>query len=470
MRKGPFLISVFVATALVSGCGVHNIRKTDVAPEMPRAFAGAEDASPAEEAGRWWKKFNDEKLNAIMDEAFANNLDIARAVERLAQTEAVYRATGAAGYPQVDAAAKGGRSRASGVTADNYRLSAAASFEIDLWRKISSRTKAAKLDASASKEDIRSLYISISAELADLYYLAVEQRAQLELTDRTIEAFEDTLTRVERRYREGLVPALDLYQARQNLALAKSQRPVFEASLDTTLHAVSVLSGRFPGKELSGQTTELPEAPDFAVGLPSRLLTGRPDLRGALLRVEASDQRVAAAIADRFPSFNLIGEYGGASAVLGSILDSPNVFWNALLQAALPVIDGGRRKAEAQRAEAAYREALLGYRQAVLTSFREVEDALSSGKASKGRIGMLKERVDASESALRLALDRYLAGLSDYLPVLTEQQRLYEAQSTLLSARRQFISNRIALARSLGGEWADEAAAKYATAGKDEKR
>jgi NodT family efflux transporter outer membrane factor (OMF) lipoprotein len=383
--------------------------------------------------------------------------------------------------PQFDAGGTVGRTRygvsavSSGLSASrfntsHFRLSPTTSYEIDLWRKISSRTKAARLDASASEEDIRSLYISISAELADLYYLAVEQRAQLELTDRTIEAFEDALARVERRYREGLVPALDLYQARENLALAKSQRPVFEANLETTLHAVSVLLGRFPGKEISGEASTLPEAPDFTVGLPSRLLTGRPDLRAALLRVEASDHRVAAAIADRFPSFNLIGEYGGASDTLNTILASPNIFWNIFLQAALPVIDGGRRKAEAEKAEAAYREALLGYRQAVLTSFREVEDALSSGRASKERIKMLKERVDAAESALRLALEKYLAGLSDYLPVLTAQQRLYDTRSTLLSARRQFISDRIALARSLGGEWADEAAAKYVAAGKDEGR
>jgi NodT family efflux transporter outer membrane factor (OMF) lipoprotein len=415
------------------------------------------------EAGRWWERFGDENLNALMDESFDGNLDLAQGYERLAQAEATAGIIGAARWPTLAAAASGGRVRSRGFTgvagfsgfaaSESYTLSASASYEIDLWRRLSSRTKGARLDALAAHGDLEAIYISLSAELADLFYLAVEQRAQLELTDSTIEAFRETLERVERRYRAGLVTALDVYQSRENLASARARRPEFASNLERTEHAISVLLGRAPERGIGGKDASLPDPPEFSAGLPSELLTRRPDITAALHRLEASDKRVAAAVADRFPSFNLLGDYGGASADIGRILDSPNIFWNLLVQAAMPIVDGGRRRAEVRRTEAALRESLAAYKKTVLISFREVEDDLSAGRASTERIKMLEVRVAASDAALKLSLDQYMQGLSDYLPVLTEQQGLFDAESALLNAKRRLISERIGLARALGGGW-----------------
>jgi NodT family efflux transporter outer membrane factor (OMF) lipoprotein len=403
-----------------------------------------------------------------MEETFKHNLDIAQAYERLQQSMAVVRITDSARGINLNIDASGGRARQpssfGAVTDDIYTLSASASYEIDLWGKLKSRTEAARYDYFATEEDLRTLFMSISALLTDLYYLAVEQRAQLELTDQTIESFQDTLDRVERRYHAGLVPALDVYQARQNLSSAKAARPLFESNLAVTLNAMSVLLGRFPDREFGGDNSDLKEIPALETGIPSQLLANRPDIEAALLRLRASDERIAAAIADRFPSFNLIGSYGGSSNEVSSILDSPNIFWNILLQAAQPVLDGGRRKAEVDRTESVFREDLAAYHQTVLNAFRDVEDALVQGRTSKDRITILGETVSASDSALRLSLDRYMQGLTDFLPVLTEQVRNATAKSNLLSARRQLISDRIQLARALGGEWVDDVMNEYLTA------
>ena len=369
--------------------------------------------------------------------------------------------TGSAKWVNLNIEGSGGRARKAGIEAGTYSLSASASYELDLWKKAGSKTDASRLDAFASEEDLRTAYISISAQLADLYYLAVEQRLQLELADRIIASFQDTLNRVERRYREGLVPAIDVYQSRQGLAGAKAQRPVFESTLAVTVNSLSVLLGRFPGKDIKGGIKELKDIAALDTGLPSQLLARRPDIRAALLRVRAGDRRVAAAVADRFPSFNLIGSYGGTSEKLKTVLDSPNILWNVLLQAALPVLDGGRRKAGVTRSEAAFREDLISYHKAVLNAFKEVEDALVKISTSEKRIAMLGEIVSASENSLRLSLENYMQGLTDYLPVLLEQKRHFEAKSKLLSARRQVISDRIQLVRALGGEWVDEIMNKY---------
>lgn len=476
MRLSLFI--TVISVLMLTGCSLF---RPEVTPShnMPSAYSGlSEEASSP--IGKWWERFDDEDLNSLMKEAFQNNLDIEQAYERILQSQAILRTANSSLGPFVDIEGSGSRTRQSGffsgssdtvfgsVTFNTYSLSAAARYELDLWGKFRSNSRAARYDVKTSEEDLKALLISISAQLSDLYYLAVEQRAQIDLSGRTIASFEDTLQRVERRYRSGLVPAIDLYQSRQNLASAKAQRPIYESNLAVTLNAISVLTGRFPGDGIGGSINELPEPFVFDLGLPSQLLKRRPDIESALMSLKASDERVSAAIADRFPSFNLTGSYGGSSDELKSVLDSPNIFWNIIMQIAQPVIDSGRRRAEVSRTEAVFREKLAAYHMTVLNSFREVEDALARGNASEERIRMLEKTVSASDSSLRLALDRYMYGLTDYLPVLTEQLRNVTVSSNLLAAKRQLISDRIQLARALGGEWADDIINEYLTG--EEKR
>jgi NodT family efflux transporter outer membrane factor (OMF) lipoprotein len=451
-----------LSVLLLPACALH--KPQDVAPlPLPTNFVAALGSDgDAKLPERWWTLFGDARLDTLMDQAFAGNLDLAQALARLEQLQAVSRQTDAARQPFINIEGSGGRARqqtlVGPVTADSFRLSAAAGFELDLWQKLRSRSDAATLDVLASREDIHSLFLSLTAQLSDLYYLAVEQRAQLALTDRTTASFKDSLARVEDRYRGGLVPAVDVYQARQNLAAAKTRRPQYERTLATTEHALAVLLGRYPDRTLSGDSAAIPVlGGTFAVGLPSQLLTRRPDISAALARLQGSDERVGAAIAERFPSFALAGSYGGAGSELDDLLSTGNIFWNLLLNLAQPVLDGGRRKAEVERTRAVFRENLAKYHQTVLRAFQEVEDALTQGRTSLDRIGLIEERVAAAGASRRLALDRYLQGLTDYLPVLTAQTAEFDADSQLLAARRQLVSDRIALARGLGGGWMEQA-------------
>jgi NodT family efflux transporter outer membrane factor (OMF) lipoprotein len=470
-------IVMFFLVVVLSGCILHKSQVTESLIDVPQSYTGLDEEKPAPPVGEWWKKFEEEDLNALMERAFSHNLDIAQAYEKLKQLQAMIRMSNASRGLTINLDGSAQRSRQSsffrGMTGESsgfgastfnsYSLSAAASYELDLWGKLKSNTEAAVFDAIASEQDLKALYMSISAELADLYFLAAEQRAQLELSDHTIASFQDTLERVERRYRGGLVPALDVYQSRQNLAAARAQRPLFESGLSVALNELSVLTGSFPDGEIGGRSTGLKDIPVFQTGIPSQLLSRRPDIEAALLRLKASDERIGAAIADRFPSFNLMGSYGGTSNEVRSVLDSPNVFWSLLLQIAQPIFDAGRRKAEVDRTEAVFREKLAAYHKTVLNAFREVEDALAKIHASEERIKMLEENVSTSESALRLSLDRYMQGLSDYLPVLTEQLRHVNVKSNLLAAKRQLISDRIQLVRALGGTWMDDVTEQYLT-------
>ena len=462
--RSIYLGSVLMILSLAA-CSPHRAQKVTMPGPLPTGFVAAGDLNAEVPLEHWWEDFRDPLLNDLMAEAFAGNLDLEQAYARLKQVEAQARITDSARRPSISLQGAAGRVRQPGIfgvqTENSYQLSVAAGFELDVWRKLASRSEAARLDTMAARQELEALYLSLSARLADLYYLAVEQRSQLALVDSTIASFADTLQRVEDRYREGLVPALDVYQSRQNLAAAKATRPAFESNLASAEHALAVLLGRYPDRSAAGSLAELPALEGaFPVGLPATLLQRRPDIVAALSRLQATDARVAAAIADRFPSFNLLANYGGASNELGSLLDSPNIFWNLLVNLAQPIIDGGRRKAEVDRTRALFDENLGFYHQTVLQAFQEVEDALVQERTGARRIELLEQRVVATAGSLRLSTDRYLQGLSEYLPVLTSQISYAEAQSALLQARRQRIVARISLARSLGGTWMEQEVVK----------
>jgi NodT family efflux transporter outer membrane factor (OMF) lipoprotein len=430
-----------------------------------------EDGLPVDQ---WWLAFKDEHLNQLMAELFDQNLELAQSIARMQQVEAAFRITSSAQSPVLAAGGDLSRSQQPGLkedfTGNSQQLSLAAGYELDLWGKLASQSKAAELELAASQQDVQTLYLGLSARLADLYFLAVEQRAQLALTEQSVLSFTDTVARVENRYNLGLVPAVDMYQARQNLSGAQAASFVFEARLAEAEHAIAVLIGRYPGRSPGGSLEQLPVAPDlFKTGIPAELISQRPDLKAALQRVEAADARVAAAIADRFPSISLSGGYGSLRQdVTAGLLKGE--FWSLLGSLTLPIVDGGRRLAEVDRQEAALRQAVADYQQKVLSAFQEVEDALANNFATEQRIERLAETVQATGASLRLSTDRYLAGLVDYLPVLTAQRTDFEVRSLLLAAQRQLIADRISLARTLGGAWMQDKMNSRLQLAKDKKQ
>jgi NodT family efflux transporter outer membrane factor (OMF) lipoprotein len=454
-------LALLLTALLLAGCPIHNPTKVTLPVEPPPAYLGPQ---PVDRTGlpleRWWLAFNDQQLTLLMNELFANNLELTQAIARMEQVEAAFRITRSAQSPALSAGGRLERSDQPGLTGDfigdSRQLSLAAAYELDLWGKLAARSRAASLELAASQQDVQTLYLGLSARLADLYFVAVEQRAQLALADQVIVSFSDTAARVESRYRRGLVPAVDLYQARQSLAGAQAARHLFAARLAEAEHAIGVLIGRYPQNNQGGSLATLPAAPSlYAVGIPAELISQRPDLQAALQRVAAADSRVAAAIADRFPSITLSGNYGTLRQEVTAGLIKGE-FWSLLGSLALPVVDGGRRLAEVNRNEAVLREAVAGYQQKVLTAFQEVEDALVNNYATGLRVESLMETAKATAATLRLSTERYLAGLVDYLPVLTAQRADAETRSRLLDAQRQLLTDRISLARALGGSWMQE--------------
>jgi outer membrane protein TolC len=257
------------------------------------------------------------------------------------------------------------------------------------------------------------------------------------------------------RQRKGLASALAVFQQDQIVAGTESLIPILESLLDTTRYELAVLLGRPPRSEIGLRADQIPEiSPLPEIGVPSQLLENRPDIRSAYFRLESSDWGVSAARANRLPALALTASVGYRSVEFSDLFDN----WFAGFAGALlaPLIDGGRRSAEADRALAVSEERLAFYRETVLNGFKEVENALVREKKQTGYISLLGKQLTAAKNALSEARLRYQKGDIEYLDVLASLTSVQSLERGMLSARRDLLLYRVSLYRALGARWNEE--------------
>ncbi len=452
---------VLLVLAFSSGCSFLPDREEPAEPEIPESFnrAGGEEAP----AARWWEDFNNGELNRLVEEALAGSFTLQGAEARLRQARAAAALAGSGRYPRVNLAGEAGATRTSAetggerqtATAENYGLSLAAAYEIDLWGRVRSAAREAGALAAAAAFDLSAARISLAGEVADRWLREVNLRSRLELARRQVETNRTTRELLLLRQRRGLATALAVYQQDQIVAATESLIPALESELETVRHELAVLLGRPPRADLGLRADRLPSLPSRpGTGLPSRLIGNRPDIRAAFSRLESADWGVSAARADRLPALTLSGSAGYRSGEFEDLFDN----WFAGFAAGLlaPLVDGGRRSAEADRMLAVSEERLAGYRQTVLNALREVENALVREEKQAEYIAGLRLQLAAAERALGQAQLRYRKGETGYLDVLSSLNSTQSLQRELLSGERDLLLYRVALYRSLAGGWEGE--------------
>lgn len=279
----------------------------------------------------------------------------------------------------------------------------------------------------------------------------MEQRSQLKLIASQLELNRQLLKLVEARFRIGQVNASDVYRQRQLLAQTEGEEVQAGTQLGILDHQLAILVGRAPGTATLPANSDLPLlAPLPATGLPADLLRRRPDLQASLLRLKAADARAAAAIADRYPRLDL-------SAALTTPGASGGVFDNWLgkivAQLSLPLIDGGKRRAEVTRTQAAVEESLNDYAQVLLEALGEVESALIAESGQRKYLATIDAQLKYLDAVATQERQRYFQGDADYLSVLDALRSRQALERQQLKARRELISERIALVSSLAGGW-----------------
>jgi len=443
---------------LLSACNPLKMEPLEP-PKPPENYTTEQTEPVVQLSERWWEDFNDPQLNQLQQQLFSNNLDLRQALYRLRQLEALQRINGASLWPQINLNGSINRDSTPGrndnILSTNKRFSVAAGYELDLWNKLKDREKAAELRRQAGEEEVQSLLLSLSAQLSEQYFLAVEQRAQLKLLDRQIKQRKIFLETVTDRYRAGLSTGTEVYRGQQNLAIAETLIPEHHTILTRAENSIALLLGQPPGS-VQIERDELPQLNNLVdIGLPADLLVRRPDVAAALLQLSAADHELAAALAARLPSINLSATLGRSFRHL-STGDIDGTFWNLALGLSQPLVDGGRLKAESERQEAIRAENLEVYRQTMLRALRDVETALATAANDTNKATKLERQRHINQKSLLLTRDNYLYGLTDSRDLVNSQILQLEILRQQLSNQRQQLSDRITLARALGGSWMGE--------------
>jgi len=458
LRHG--LVLLFFLTHAISAC----------APFAPAARSGLEETvlpdtfsiqdSIKDPNQRWWETIGDEQLNSFVDEALSDNQTLLSYWARLEKAQAQARKAGAelkpwltgdagASYTKLKAGDEGAREN------ENYGLGLVASYEVDLWGRIRATHESALLEAEASREDLNAAAMTIAAEVTDRWVAILSQGLQRQLLEQQLSINKTYLDLVELRFRKSLASALDVFQQRQLVERVKSQLPLIEMQERMLGNQLAVLLGRMPTQAPQVIRQELPVLDTVpAAGLPVQLLQNRPDIAAALRRLEASDQDLAAARADRLPALRLTGGAAYDSDELEELFDN----WIVNLAASLtvPIIDGSRRRAEVDINLAAVQQQLAEYRHLVLAAVREVEDALISETKIRAHIAAVENQLQAGQNALTEARTRYINGLNDYLPVLTQLLSVQHLENDLIQRHEDLLVARINLYRAIGGTWTDD--------------
>lgn len=454
--------------------------------ELPAEHRGAEQAPDPEAKSlgdlAWFELFEDEALRELIRTAVVENYDVRIAAERVLEARALYEITSGTELPVVDVGASAshvGLTRngvpplGSGGTRDGtlYSLGAAFAWELDFWGGLDRATEAARAELLAAEESRRVVLQTLVTDLASAYFELLDFDAELEIARRTLASRRDSLDLVTLRRDRGVSNTLEVRQAEVLVATAEQAIPELERQIAKKEHEISVLLGRSPGPIERGQAASGEALPtEIPAGLPSDLLTRRPDILAAEQRLVAANARIGEAKALLYPRIVLTAEGGLTSRELDDLVDTDSGFWNVGVALTQPIFNGGRLRANVRATEARQREAVITYLQTVQRALTEVSDALI-GYAKLRAFRQQQEILTSTlEDQRRLSEMRYRGGVTSYLEVLDTDRQFFDAQLGLAQARRAEILGLVAIYRALGGGWVDtlpgEATAQAAEGGR----
>jgi len=468
--------------ALLSACAAPEFRQPVVATsaafkeaQLPLdATRTASDGTtwklgqPAEQQprGEWWRAFHDPALDALVAEAAASNQSLSVAAARVKQARAVAGIAEADRIPQLGVGVGAQRTRLSPLEANlapgtavapatSYSARLSASYELDLFGRVSANVAAARGDAGAVEATYRSVLLSLQADVAQTYFRLRALDAELDTVARTVRLREESVRVTGRRFELGDIGEFDLARARTELSTARAEAIGLQRQRASAEHALAVLLGR-PASGFGLAAIPLDtaaELPLIPAGLPSTLLERRPDIAGAQRTMEAANARIGVARAAMFPALSIGLDGGGVAGSFADVFKWSSRSW--LLGAALsmPLIDGGRNRANVTRSEAALEEAVGNYRQSVLGAFAEVEDNLAGLRVLAGQGEETAQALVSARRAADLAQKLYDAGRSGYLELLDAQRNLAAVERSAVQLRGERALTTVALIRALGGGW-----------------
>jgi len=402
----------------------------------------------------WWELFEDPVLQELIEIALAQNKDLLLAITRIEAARGSMRTSRAGLYPTLDAGAGIGvekDSNSSDVTGD-FAVLGFLNWELDLWGRIARLNEAARAQFLAAEENRRAIVVSLVGDVAQAYFELRNLDNQLTIAERTYSSREESLRIARLRFEGGLTAELVVRQAEVQMAGAMTTIPQIRRDIALRENEISILLGKNPEDIKRGlPISDHPVSPSIPVGLPSDLLTRRPDILRAEQELIAANALIGVAEAEFFPRISLTGLLGMESPALQDLLSGGT--FELGLDAAVPVLNRGELEGNLEIAQAQYRETLIYYEQVIQEAFREVSDAIVNHSAVKEIRAVQEMRLEAAREYLRLARLQYLNGFRPYLDVLDAERELFDAELILSRAMGGQLTTMVDLYRVLGGGW-----------------
>ena len=455
------LATALAATLALAGCA--SMAPPYAPPPLPVAAQYPEtDPAGAHAADIGWQAyFADARLQALIAQALASNRDIRIAALRVEEARAAYGIQRAEQFPTIALGASGSRARVPGdlsvtgrpMTSAQYQTGLNVSaWELDFWGRVRSLKDSALQTLLASDEARRAVGVALVAQVANGYLGLRELDERVALARATVDSRAESLRIFTRRFEVGSISKLDLTQVETLLSQALSLSAQLEQARAVQAHALAQLVGG--PVDLTPDTRRFDDASvlqPLHAGLPSALLTQRPDLMAAEHQLRAAQANIGAARAAFFPTISLTAAYGTASAELSGLFDSGSGAWNFAPRLVLPIFDAGRIRANMDLAEVRRDVAVANYEKSVQGAFREVADALSNRRWLALQVDIGKTTLAAQSERARLAKLRYDNGAAPYLEVLDAQRDLLTVEQQLVQTRRALLSSQVSLYAALGG-------------------
>src|SRR5450755_5154752 len=445
LRAARWVATLCLATNLVGCVLTQDI--PDPALDIPGTYkaAGAADSKALPKLD-WWRGFGSIELTSLMEEAQRVNLDIAAAVARFKQADALARQAGAALLPSLQGGGQEAYSRTSGSSASglsiggrevvNYSASLSASYQFDFWGQNRDALQAAEETAIADRFDRDVTALTTLTGVANAYFQVLASQDRLRTAQRNIASATRVLDAIRERQKAGTGTGLDVAQQESVLANQRALVPPLRQTLDQNINALATLVSRPPESlHVVGGSLNQIGSPRVTPGLPSELLTQRPDIRRQEAQLASAVANVGNARAQFFPSIQLTGQGGYQSSALVALFQPHAAFFSLVGGLTQPIFDGGKILGNFEFTKARQDELLQTYRKTVVSAFADVDNALVSIRQTSEKLRLQREVVSASRRAFQLSEQQLRAGTADIVTVLNTQLTLFQAEDALWQAQ-----------------------------------
>lgn len=430
--------------------------------QPPASWAFASEAAAQRTDARWWQSFASPELNRLIEQARRDSHEIGAAMARVRQAQAAAVIGGAPLLPEVSYGLGGERNkfirredrkanRFDDNNQDTFTSDLTASYEVDFWGGVAAARDSAGQLLKASEFDQATVELTLLGNVADRYAQTLSAREQLRIAELNLANAQDVLKLVQTRYDSGSATALELAQQKNLVATQQRELPRIHQLANEQLITLAALLGQPVQNLRLEQAFDSLSWPEIGSGVPSDLLTRRPDLAKAEAELAAAQADITVARAAMFPKLTLTARLGTESVRAEDWLRAP--FSSLAAGLAGPIFNNGRLSAEKDRATARQQELLETYRGAIVNGFADVEKALNAINGLDQQRYWHEEELRQAQTAFRIAQSRYEAGAEDLLTVLESQRTLYLAQDVSVQLRLARLQASIALYKALGGGW-----------------